>query len=91
MVKVLLFAIFAIMIVSGCSKTWSGIKQDTSEIFNDSKEAIHEATAPDTVEETSVFRNSSTPRVGEKVVIAPQQKVEQVKVSQPQTPVVTIE
>jgi len=33
------------IIMSGCSKTWSGIKQDTSEAWDTSKKAIHEATA----------------------------------------------
>jgi len=30
---------------SGCSKTWSGVKQDTSNAWNASKKAVHEATA----------------------------------------------
>ncbi len=33
------------MIMSGCSKTWSGVKQDSSEAWDTSKQAIHEATA----------------------------------------------
>ena len=33
------------MIVSGCSKTWSGVKQDTGEAWDTSKKAVHEATA----------------------------------------------
>jgi len=33
------------LIMSGCSKTWSGVKQDTSSAWNSSKRAIHEATA----------------------------------------------
>ena len=33
------------MIMSGCSKTWSGVKQDTGEAWDSSKRAIHEATA----------------------------------------------
>ena len=33
------------MMMSGCSKTWSGIKQDTGEAWDSSKKAIHEATA----------------------------------------------
>lgn len=33
------------MIMSGCSKTWSGIKQDTGEAWDSSKKAVHEATA----------------------------------------------
>ena len=33
------------MIMSGCSKTWSGVKQDTSNAWDTSKKAVHEATA----------------------------------------------
>lgn len=33
------------MIMSGCSKTWSGIKQDTGEAWDTSKKAVHDATA----------------------------------------------
>ena len=33
------------MVMSGCSKTWSGIKQDSSEAWDTSKKAIHDATA----------------------------------------------
>ena len=33
------------MIMSGCSKTWSGVKQDTGEAWDASKKAVHEATA----------------------------------------------
>ncbi len=33
------------MIMSGCSKTWSGIKQDTGEAWDTSKKAVHNATA----------------------------------------------
>ncbi len=33
------------MIMSGCSKTWSGVKQDTSKAWDTSKKAVHEATA----------------------------------------------
>lgn len=33
------------MIMSGCSKTWSGVKQDTGDAWNASKKAVHEATA----------------------------------------------
>ena len=31
--------------MSGCSKTWNGVKQDTSEAWDTSKKAVHEATA----------------------------------------------
>ena len=33
------------MLMSGCSKTWSGVKQDSSKAWNTSKKAVHEATA----------------------------------------------
>ena len=33
------------MIMSGCSKTWNGVKHDTSEAWDTSKKAVHEATA----------------------------------------------
>ena len=42
----ILTAIVALgMMMSGCSKTWSGVKQDSSEAWNASKKAVHEATA----------------------------------------------
>ena len=33
------------MILSGCSKTWSGVKEDTSKAWDTSKKAVHDATA----------------------------------------------
>ena len=33
------------MIMSGCSKTWNRIKQDTGEAWDASKKAVHKATA----------------------------------------------
>ena len=33
------------MMMSGCSKTWNGIKQDTGEAWDASKKAVHNATA----------------------------------------------
>lgn len=35
---------FMIM-TAGCSKTWSGAKQDSSKVYKDTKKVIHEATA----------------------------------------------
>jgi len=32
------------MIISGCTKTWSGVKQDSSKAWNTSKKAVHNAT-----------------------------------------------
>ena len=46
MKKTLLFLTVTALVSSGCSKTWSGVKQDSSELFIDTKEVIHEATAP---------------------------------------------
>ena len=41
----LLFLAVIMLISTGCSKTWSGVKQDTNEVYEDTKEVIHEATA----------------------------------------------
>jgi len=41
----LLFAIALTMMLSSCSKTWSGVKQDTSKVWKDSKKVVHNATA----------------------------------------------
>ncbi|WP_309498627.1 entericidin EcnAB [Sulfurovum sp.] len=32
------------MIISGCTKTWSGVKQDSSKAWYKSKKAVHNAT-----------------------------------------------
>ncbi len=45
MKKTLLFLAIVALMTTGCSRTWSGIKQDTSEVILDTKEVIHEATA----------------------------------------------
>jgi len=47
MKKTLLFLTLTTLMTTGCSKTWSGIKQDTHEVVENTREAIHEATAPD--------------------------------------------
>ena len=46
MKKILLFLTLTLFMTSGCSKTWSGIKQDSREVYQDTKGAIHTATAP---------------------------------------------
>jgi len=46
MKKTFLFLTVLVLMTSGCSKTWSGIKQDSHELLIDTKEVIHEATAP---------------------------------------------
>lgn len=33
------------ILMSGCSKTWSGVKYDTEKAWNTSKKAVHDATA----------------------------------------------
>jgi len=45
MKKTLLFLAMVALMTAGCSRTWSGVKQDTSEVYQDTKEVIHEATA----------------------------------------------
>ena len=47
MVKTSILVVFVAlgMMMSGCSKTWSGVKQDSSDAWNASKKAVHEATA----------------------------------------------
>ena len=47
MKKTTILAVFMTlsMILSGCSKTWSGVKEDTSKAWNSSKKAVHNATS----------------------------------------------
>ncbi len=45
MKKTVFLLSITVMLTSGCSKTWSGIKQDTNEAYKGTKEVIHEATA----------------------------------------------
>ncbi|MCG7488550.1 entericidin EcnAB [Vibrio sp. Of14-4] len=33
-----------ILLVAGCSNTWQGVKDDSSKVWEDTKQAIHEAT-----------------------------------------------
>jgi hypothetical protein len=49
------YAVFA----AGCSRTWSGVQQDASELLLDTKEVIHEVTAPQAMKDTTI-RNSDT-------------------------------
>lgn len=39
----LIIATLAI-VLGGCSSTWNGVKEDSSKVWKDTKEAIHEAT-----------------------------------------------
>ncbi|CAA6821710.1 MAG: Unknown protein [uncultured Sulfurovum sp.] len=48
--KTLLFlAAVTLVATTGCSKTWSGVKQDSSSLWKDTKEVVHDATAPQVV------------------------------------------
>ncbi|MFT7824263.1 MAG: entericidin EcnAB [Sulfurimonas sp.] len=38
-------SVFLIGALSGCSKTWSGVKQDSKKAWSSTKQTIHEATA----------------------------------------------
>lgn len=42
--KKLLLLVAATLFLAGCSNTWNGVKDDSSKIWNDTKEAVHEAT-----------------------------------------------
>ena len=33
-----------ILALAGCSNTWDGVKEDSSKVWKDTKEAIHDAT-----------------------------------------------
>lgn len=39
-----LLAIAVTLLLSGCANTWQGVKQDSSKMYHDTKEAIHKAT-----------------------------------------------
>jgi len=47
MKKNILFLTLTLLITTGCSKTWSGVQQDTRDVLDNTKEVIHEATAPE--------------------------------------------
>lgn len=49
MKKNILFVAFTLFMITSCSKTWSGITQDTRDVFESTKEVIHEATSPDPI------------------------------------------
>lgn len=38
-------SVLGLLFMSGCSSTWSGVKEDTSNAWKKTKETIHEATA----------------------------------------------
>jgi len=56
MKKILFFLAAVTFVTSGCTRTWSGIKQDTHEVFSDTKEIIHGATAPKNVQKPKSSR-----------------------------------
>jgi len=44
--KHILFSLAVIAVLfSGCSKTWSGVKQDSSKAWKGTKKVVHDATA----------------------------------------------
>jgi predicted small secreted protein len=62
MKKILLIslALAYVFMTTGCSRTWSGIKQDTSELVLGTQEVIHEATAPVTMQNSVQSANTQT-------------------------------
>jgi osmotically-inducible protein OsmY len=44
-ISIFLIAMSLSMFMSGCSKTWSGVKHDTGKAWDSSKKAVHNATA----------------------------------------------
>ena len=54
MKKTLLFLILVGLAISGCTRTWYGIKADTSDAIAGTKEIIHDATAPNATQEQIV-------------------------------------
>lgn len=74
MKKTILFLTVSILAMTGCSKTWSGIKQDTHEVIDDTREVIHEATAPDIVPTNQNLKPlpiMDTPAVSDTEVVSP--------------------
>ena len=69
-VLLLVLGLSYVLLITGCSKTWSGIKQDTSELLLGTKEMIHDATTT-----TSSKRNNFQDTT-EKVVVAKSVAVE---------------
>ncbi|WCE32243.1 entericidin EcnAB [Vibrio sp. SCSIO 43137] len=33
------------LFIGGCSNTWEGVKEDSSQVWQDTKKAVHDATA----------------------------------------------
>ena len=63
MKKIALFSVMFVLLTTGCSKTWSGLKQDSSELLLGTKEVIHEATSPTTIQDNTPVVQTATPAV----------------------------
>lgn len=98
MKKTVVIAILSSLFMGGCSKTWDGMKQDSYNMYEGTKEAIHEATASDDEVYTNQNNalNDKVPQVGDKVDVdalkAKQEETrhtanQQVETIQPQTTV----
>jgi len=46
MTKILLFLSVMMLLMTGCSKTFQGIKQDSTNAWDGAKGAVHDATGP---------------------------------------------
>jgi len=84
MKKNILFLTLALFITTGCSKTWSGIQQDSHDAFANTKEVIHDATAPDPVMQDvpqmkSIQKNVSSVEMAKEEVLKAKPVVETVK------------
>lgn len=44
-IAVLLILIGLVSLLNSCSKTWSGVKQDTNKAWKGTKKVVHDATA----------------------------------------------
>lgn len=42
--KISLLVVAMAFVLGGCSNTWQGVKDDSSKVWSDSKEAVHDAT-----------------------------------------------
>ncbi len=43
-VSMLIALMLLTMMISGCTKTWNGVKHDSSKAWESSKKAVHDAT-----------------------------------------------
>ena len=43
-ISIMLLLMGLSMIMSGCTKTWNGVKEDSSKAWQTSKKAVHDAT-----------------------------------------------